>query len=210
MKLKNLFAVLMATLFSVTLNAQTPDPEDEPDPTAPDKSQVVCGATARLVDANNGASSASNTGNVFKLTPISNASDKRANASNVITLEKGYEVAFTLTYVPSASGLVHGEDLLTVTARLQRKEPSGQIKVLAESSENSDRITTFGELNGRRIDIPVRLRFNNPEVSTVLANFKRPITPQEAVRAGLLPDGIANTAAFDCYMRVGKAPELIQ
>lgn len=198
------FFALSLQVCSRTLLAQTPPadqrnpaveptPTPEEDPSAANKSEVVCGGSMAFVSSQFGATRDSSTGNVFKLKPVAGAGDKRAQTGGVVKLERNHEFAFNLTWIPKASQLVHGEDLLTATVRYQRRDSTGKIKVLAESIITSDQLSSFSELTGRRVDLPLRARFNNPEIATAQAN-----------RAGQLPDGTTTTGSFDCYMRVGK------
>lgn len=191
----NLFLIAATLFFSLTLSAQETTPEDQ-DPTLPNKTEVVCGASASFFSAQNGATRDSNLGNVFKVKAQPDSSDKRATTSGIVKLERGHEFAFSLTWIPRASNLVRGEDLMNATVRYQRRDSADKVKVLAESVIASDQITNFGELQARRIDLSLRASFINPEVSTLKAN-----------RANL-PDGITTNGSFECTMRVGNSPDL--
>lgn len=196
----NRTAVIAASLiflFTLNLNAQEQPAPEEQDPTLPNKSEVVCGATVSFTSAKYGATRDSNTGNPFKLRPVGGASDKRAVTSGVIALERGHEFTFNLTFIPRASNLVRGEDLMNATVRYQRRESNGNVKVLAESIVSSDQLTNFGELQGRRVDLSLRTNLINPEVSTFKLNKTS------------VPDGITTNGTFECSMRVGKASDLL-
>lgn len=194
----NLSALLLTAIFSTQIAstaAAQEEPTPEPNPTVK-KTEVVCGASASFYSAQFGAARDTNSGNVFKLKPAPDSADKRAVTSGVVTLERGHEFAFNLTWIPRGSNLVRGEDLMNATVRYQRRD-GNTVKVLAESVLTSDQITNFGELQSRRSELPVAGRFNNPEVSTIRAN-----------KSGQLPDGITTNANFDCVMTVGSSQEL--
>lgn len=198
-----LFAALSLQVCSRTLLAQTPDPQNPsapietptPDPDGIDKTIVVCGGNMTFNSNEFGATRDSNTGNVFHLTAVPGAPDKRTQTSGVIKLANNHEFQFVLTWIPNASQLVHGEDLISATVRYQRREGSG-VKVLAESVLTSDQMRSFSELVGRRTDLPLQASFNNPEVATIKAN------------RGVIPDGITTTGSFNCSMHVGRSTDL--
>ena len=194
----NVIAAALSLLFTVNLNAQEEPSPEEQDPTFPNKSEVVCGATASFISKEFGATRDSSTGNRFKLRPVGNrlSADKRAVTSGVITLERGHEFTIQLTWIPKGSNLVRGEDLMNATFRYQRRESNGSVKVLAESIVSSDHLTNFGELQSRRIDLSLRSNFINPEVSTIKMN------------KGNVPDGMTSNGTIECSMKVGKATDL--
>ncbi len=192
----NLIAATIVLLFTFNLNAQEEPTPEEQDPALPNKSEVVCGATVSFISSKFGATRDSSSGNVFKLRPVGGASDKRAVTSGVVTLERGHEFSFSLTWIPRSSNLVRGEDLMNATVRYQRRDSNGGVKVLAESIVTSDQLTNFGELQGRRVDLSVRSNLINPEVSTLKLN------------KASVPDGITTNGTFQCSMRVGKSQDL--
>ena len=193
---QKIIASSLILLFTLNLEAQDQPTPEEQDPTLPNRSEVVCGATVSFISAKYGATRDSNTGQPFKLKPVGTASDKRAVTSGVIQLERGHEFTFNLTWIPSASNLVRGEDLMNATVRYQRREANGSVKVLAESIVSSDQLTNFGELQSRRVDLSLRANLMNAEVSTIKIN------------KGQVPDGMTTNGTFECLMRVGKSPEL--
>ncbi len=193
---RNLIAASLILLFTLNLNAQEQPIPEEQDPSLPNKSEVICGATVSFISAKLGATRDSNTGNPFKLRAVGGSSDKRAVTSGVIQLERGHEFTFNLTWIPRASNLVRGEDLMNATVRYQRREANGSVKVLAESIVTSDQLTNFGELQGRRVDLSLRSNLINAEVSSIKLN------------KGHVPDGITTNGTFECLMRVGKSQEL--
>lgn len=193
---RKLITASLILLFTLNLNAQEEPTPEEQDPTLPNKSEVICGATVSFISSKLGATRDSNLGNPFKLKPVGGAPDKRAVTSGVVPLERGHEFAFNLTWIPRSSNLVRGEDLMNATVRYQRREANGTVKVLAESIVSSDQLTNFGELQSRRVDLSLRTNLINSEVSTIKLN------------KGHVPDGITTNGTFECLMKVGKSPEL--